>query len=64
MLDLFKDEQLTLNILQIFGNVSEEPRARMKLLDNLGFIDRYLNHEFALIRQQAQITKDIIIWKP
>lgn len=64
MLDLFQDEQITLNILQIIGNVSEEPRARKKMLENLSYIDKFLNHDFKLINQQAKITKDIIIWKP
>jgi len=64
LLDLFDDQQLTLNILQIIGNVAEEPRGRKKMLENLVFIDRYLDHEFLLIKSQAKITKDIIIWKP
>ena len=64
MLDMFTDEQLILNILQILANVSEEPRGRKKMMDNLSYVERYFNHEFYLIKQQATITKDIIVWKP
>lgn len=64
MLDLFSDEQLIINILQILANVSEEPRGRKIMMENLGFVERYFNHEFSLIKQQANITKDIIVWKP
>ena len=35
-----------------------------KMLENLSYIDKFLNHDFKLINQQAKITKDIIIWKP
>ena len=61
---MFTDEQLILNILQIIGNVSEEPLGRKKMLENLAYIDKFHTHEFILIKQQATITKDIIIWKP
>jgi hypothetical protein len=64
LLDKYDDEQLTLNILQLIGNVAEEPRARKFMCNNLGCIDKYLNHDFDLIKEQAKITKDIITWKP
>ena len=65
MLNKYDDAQLTLNILQTLGNVSEEPRGRKKILSEfLVIIDRYLNHENDLISEQARITKDIIEWKP
>jgi hypothetical protein len=61
---MYVDEQLILNILQIIGNVAEEPRGRKKMLENLKFVERFTNHDFPLISQQSKITKDIIIWKP
>jgi len=64
LLDLFSDDQLTLNILQIIGNVAEEPRGRKKMMENLQYIDRYMDDKFIIIKQQAKITRDIITWKP
>jgi hypothetical protein len=64
LLDKHDDEQLILNILQVIGNVAEEPRARKFMMNNLAYVDKYLGHEFDLIKEQAKITKDIITWKP
>ena len=60
------DEQLTLNIIQCVGNVAEEHRAR-KLLRSGNYLDtirNYSNSENELIKEQAKITEEIILWEP
>ena len=60
------DEQLTLNIIQCVGNVAEEHRAR-KLLRTGNYLDvirSYNNSENELIKEQAKITEEIILWEP
>lgn len=65
ILTYFKDnEQLILNILGIFGNVSEEPRARKKMVAVWDHFDCFIKNENELIAEQAEITKNIIHWKP
>jgi hypothetical protein len=64
MLEMFDNVQLILNILQIIANVSEEPRGRKKMLENINYVEKFSNHDFLLIKQQAKITKEIIIWRP
>lgn len=57
--------QLILNILQIIGNVSEEPRGRKKMNENyLSSVDKFLDDKNRFIKEQANITRNIIIWKP
>jgi hypothetical protein len=57
--------QLILNVLQIIGNVSEEPRGRKKMFGNyLGSVEKFLEDENRFIKEQANITRNIIIWKP
>jgi len=60
----FDDEQLYLNIFGIIGNVSEEPRARKNMINIWEHLECFVSHENPLIAEQAQITKDIIKWKP
>ena len=60
------DEQLILNIIQCIGNVAEEHRAR-KFLRNGNYLDiirSYNNSTNELIKEQAKITEDIILWEP
>jgi ribosomal protein S8 len=65
LLDKYEDVQLLLNILQIIGNVSEEPRGRKKMSENhLLSIEKFLQHENRFIKEQAIITRNIITWKP
>jgi len=64
VLDKVDRVQIILNILQIFANVSEEPRGRQFLLGKLQYVDKYFDHSNRFIREQAQITKDIITWIP
>jgi hypothetical protein len=57
--------QLILNILQIIGNVSEEPRGRKNMNENyLSSVDKFLDDRNRFIKEQANITRNIIIWKP
>ena len=60
------DEQLTLNIIQCVGNVAEEHRARKLLRSGnyLEIIRNYSNSENELIKEQAKITEEIILWEP
>ncbi len=64
VLDKVDKVQIILNILQIFANVSEEPRGRKFLLKNLAYVDKYFDHSNRFITEQAKITKDIITWVP
>ena len=61
-----EDEQLNLNIIQCVGNVAEEHRAR-KLLRTGNYLDiirKYNQSNNELIKEQAKITEDIILWEP
>ena len=60
------DEQLILNIIQCIGNVAEEHRARKFLRGGnyLDIIRGYNNSTNELIKEQAKITEDIILWEP
>ena len=60
------DEQLKLNIIQCIGNVAEEHRAR-KLLRTGSYLNIIRNFEHSdneLIKEQAKITEEIILWEP
>ena len=58
--------QVILDVLQTIGNVSEEPRARKKLREEkyLNKVNEYMQSPDELIREQSQITNDIILWEP
>ena len=60
------DEQLILNIIQCLGNVAEEHRARkfLRTGNYLDIIRGYDNSTNDLIKEQAKITEDIILWEP
>ena len=60
------DEQLILDIIQCLGNVAEEHRARkfLRTGDYLDIIRGYDNSTNDLIKEQAKITEDIILWEP
>jgi len=64
LLKNFQDEQLCLNVFGIIGNVSEEPRARKNLHALWVFMQSYIQHDNQLISEQAEITRNIIYWKP
>ena len=60
------DEQLILDIIQCLGNVAEEHRARkfLRTGNYLDIIRGYDNSTNDLIKEQAKITEDIILWEP
>ena len=60
------DEQLILDIIQCLGNVAEEHRARkfLRTGNYLDIIRGYDNSTNDLIKEQAKITDDIILWEP
>ena len=60
------DEQLILDIIQCLGNVAEEHRARkfLRTGNYLDIIHGYDNSTNDLIKEQAKITEDIILWEP
>ena len=60
------DEQLILDIIQCLGNVAEEHRARkfLRTGNYLDIIHGYDNSSNDLIKEQAKITEDIILWEP
>ena len=60
------DEQLILDIIQCLGNVAEEHRARkfLRTGNYLDIIRGYDNCTNDLIKEQAKITEDIILWEP
>lgn len=60
------DQQLILDIIQCIGNVAEEHRAR-KLLRTGNYLDiikGYKESGNELIKEQAGITEEIILWGP
>ena len=60
------DQQLILDIIQCIGNVAEEHRAR-KLLRTGNYLDiikGYKESGNELIKEQAGITEEIILWEP
>ena len=59
------DPQLILNVIQCLGNVAEEPRARILLRNDkyLNIIRQYNQHEDELIKEQAKLTEEIILWE-
>ena len=60
------DEQLILDIIQCLGNVAEEHRARkfLRTGNYLDIIRGYDNSTNDLIKEQAKIIEDIILWEP
>ena len=60
------DIQLILNVIQCIGNVAEEPRARelLRTKNYLDIIRQYNQHEDELIKEQAKLTEEIILWEP
>jgi hypothetical protein len=60
------DIQLILNVIQCIGNVAEEPKARelLRTKNYLDIIRQYNQHEDELIKEQAKLTEEIILWEP
>jgi hypothetical protein len=64
LLKISNNDQIILNSLQVICNTSEEPRARKFMLNNISDIEVFLKNKNELVKAQAEMTKNTIVWKP